>query len=75
MIVLHALLEPRAIELAIAQQYHLCPRWYLPLDLLDQGERLLAALGEPGLEFGAAEFGAAAGGATTAPLEPLFPKR
>ena len=38
-------------------------------------QRLLAALGEPGLEYGAAEFGAASGGATTGALEPLFPKR
>jgi methionyl-tRNA synthetase len=38
-------------------------------------QRLLAALGEPGLEFGAAEFGASPGGATTGSLEPLFPKR
>ena len=38
MIVLHGLLERGAIALAIAQQHHLRPRWYLPLDLRDQGE-------------------------------------
>jgi methionyl-tRNA synthetase len=36
--------------------------------------RLLAALGTPSTEFGAAAFGAHRGGTVTA-LEPLFPKR
>jgi hypothetical protein len=37
-IVLHGVLERGAIELAIAQQHDLRSRWYLPLDLLDQGD-------------------------------------
>src|SRR6516162_753757 len=38
MIVLYGLLERGAIEFAIAQQHHLHPRWYPPVDLLDQGD-------------------------------------
>jgi methionyl-tRNA synthetase len=38
-------------------------------------ERLLDALGSPALDLGGARFGAAPGGQTTGPLEPLFPKR
>ena len=38
MIVLHGLLECGAIELAIAQQHHLRPRWHQLVHLLDQGD-------------------------------------
>jgi methionyl-tRNA synthetase len=44
---------------------------YMPASV----ERLLRALGRPGIEFAGARFGAQAGGATVEAIEPLFPKR